>query len=149
MKWDYQFDDNLITPRNHRTLKGKLMREMGHLHKDVTLMKHFSLGASQRYGYAKRTKRYMMKKAAIMHHQIPLVFTGVLKSVVRLIGKVEATADFWRYTAKSYFPMKEELKREIEIILPEEAARYCRWLARSYVDALPKYARKRSRRKSP
>lgn len=149
MRWGYEFDDDLIEPRKHRTLKGKLMRDMGHLHKDVTLMKHFMLGADKRYGYASRTKRYMKKKAAIMHHQIPLVYTGLLKSVVRLIGKVEATADFWRYTAKSYFPMKEERKREIEIILPDEVTRYCRWLTSHYVAALPQYARKKRKRQSP
>ena len=88
MKWGYEFDDNLILPRRHQTLKRTLLKEQGDLHKNVTLMKHFMLGAGRRYGYAKRTTGYMKKKAAKYHHQIPLVYSGILKSVVRLIGKV-------------------------------------------------------------
>lgn len=151
MKWGYEFNDNLILPRRHQTLKRQLLKEQGDLHKNDTLMKHFMLGAGQRYGYTKRTKGYMKKKAAKYHHQIPLVYTGVLKSVVRLIGKVSVIgkADGWRYKVRSYFPMTDERKREIEVILPEEIEHYNRWLGRQYVARLPQYARKRKRRNSP
>ena len=151
MKWGYEFDDNLILPRRHQTLKRTLLKEQGDLHKNVTLMKHFMLGAGRRYGYAKRTTGYMKKKAAKYHHQIPLGYSGILKSVVRLIGKVSVIgkADGWRYKVRSYFPMTDERKGEIEVILPEEIERYNRWLGRQYVARLPQYARKRKRRSGP
>ena len=151
MKWGYEFDDNLILPRRHQTLKRTLLKEQGDLHKNVTLMKHFMLGAGRRYGYAKRTTGYMKKKAAKYHHQIPLVYSGILKSVVRLIGKVSVIgkAEGWRYKVRSYFPMTDERKGEIEVILPEEIERYNRWLGRQYVARLPQYARKRKRRSGP
>ncbi len=151
MKWGYEFDENLILPRQHQTLKGKILRELGDFHKNVTLMKHFMLGAVSRYGYAKRTKGYMKRKAAKYHHQIPLVYSGVLKSVVRLIGIVRllGKADGWKYHVRSYFPMTDERKNEIQIVTPDEIERHNRWLGRQYVARLPQYCRKRKKRSSP
>lgn len=41
-----------------------------------TLPRHFEPGAVNRYGYTKRSKSYMLRKARVMRHQKPMVWTG-------------------------------------------------------------------------
>ncbi len=44
--------------------------------------KHFEPSAVSKYGYEKRTKRYMQRKAVQKHHQKPLVWTGAMREAV-------------------------------------------------------------------
>ncbi len=40
---------------------------------DTMLPVHFTTAALAKYGYSPRTKKYMIRKARVMHHQLPLV----------------------------------------------------------------------------
>lgn len=44
---------------------------------------HFETSAAAKYGYEKRTKKYMIYKARKQGHQKPLVFSGALERSVR------------------------------------------------------------------
>ncbi len=46
------------------------------------LPKHFTTGGGRKYGYAKRGKRYMIRKARVKGHQEPLMWSGDLKRMV-------------------------------------------------------------------
>ena len=47
--------------------------------------KHFTLAAKSEYGYAPRTKNYAIRKAREKHHGRPLVFSGELERLSRIV----------------------------------------------------------------
>jgi len=47
-------------------------------HRD-TLPEHFTPRAATKYGYHKRERGYMIRKARVKHHQKPLVWSGALE----------------------------------------------------------------------
>jgi hypothetical protein len=52
--------------------------------------KHFELSANARYGFAPRTKKYMIRKARKFGHQKPLVLSGRSRQEI-LYGPVKVT----------------------------------------------------------
>lgn len=52
-----------------------------HWHRNYAA-KHFTSAGAREYGYKERTKKYMIRKARKLHHQLPLVWTGTLRSMV-------------------------------------------------------------------
>jgi hypothetical protein len=56
---------------------------------------HFKMSAIQKYGYRKRSKKYMKKKQRLKHHQLPLVFSGVTRNRA-LLRNVRATSKLTR-----------------------------------------------------
>ena len=149
LKVGVTFDENLVTPRRHKQLMNLLLRREMEKHRDQRLMKHFALGANRKYGYKPITAGYAIKKKKIVHHLIPMVFTGRLKNLIGQTSKVTATATRARLYAKGYFPMPDEFRAQIEIVLPSEVSEMCDNIGRNYVMLVNTsvWGRKRSRRK--
>lgn len=148
MKFSYQFDENVIPPLRHKQLMNRILRSIGHLHKDTTLPKHFVEGAENVYHYRRRRAKYVAKKLALYHHKKPLVLTGTLLAYLMAKSKVTATDSRWRLYCKAPFPMPDWMRAEIEKINKNEVRSYMRKLAKDYVTLLPQYRRKRKRKGS-
>lgn len=66
-------------------LKEELQNVIRFWHKDM-LPNHFTTTAVNRYGYQKRSKKYMIRKARKFGHQRALVFSGEMeRQVTRMI----------------------------------------------------------------
>lgn len=86
--------------RKSLVLSAKAMREVvkaGYAHigrywHRVLLPKHFRHGAKQEYSYQPRDRWYLIRKARKFGHQLPLVFTGTLQSMVMGYEDVRASA---------------------------------------------------------
>jgi len=69
-------------PRQWRQMIKSAWRKAGeYWHGDI-LERHFTIAAMREYHYAKRTRRYMIRKAQTFGHQRPLEFSGDLKREV-------------------------------------------------------------------
>lgn len=143
------FDENLITPRKHKQLMNQLLREEMEAHRDKTLPKHFVLGANTKYNYKPITAGYAIKKKKKVHHLIPMVFTGRMKDVIRQTSRVTATSNKSTLYARNYFPMKDEFRSQVEVVLPSETLRMSFHIAKKYANLVntTAWARKRSRSK--
>jgi hypothetical protein len=64
------------------------------------LPEHFTTEAPRKYGYQARTKKYMLRKAKVMHHQRPLMWTGTMMQALRSF--VEIKASLKKATLKMY-----------------------------------------------
>ena len=62
----------------------------------VALPKHFEKSAVDEYGYQKRTRAHMIRKASKFGHQLPLVFSGRMEREVLRIVDVRETAKMAR-----------------------------------------------------
>lgn len=117
-------ESSLLTKRGHGKLMRELLREAAEEHRDQRLPRHFERNADTApggaYGYEKRTAKYQRRKAKQVGHQIPLVLTGRLRSAIQANVRITATQFRSRLTTRGYFPMKTELRREIEVISPYE-----------------------------
>jgi len=103
------------------------------------LPEHFKTSASKKYGYAKRTRVYMLAKAKRKHHQKPLVWTGALQTQLRrhiavtslktkasakgkMFGRALRFSSRTAESGKGAMPnMKAEVKATIEAELKELA----------------------------
>jgi len=132
VRYKYEIKSKLVSPRAHRKLMNDINRETGNYHKDVTLPKHFEVGAENVYHYTKRRDRYLKKKQALYHHQRPLVYTGLLFSYLMQKSRVTATYDGWRIYCKAPFPMRDEMRSEIERINKNEISGYKKKMKQRY-----------------
>lgn len=137
MKFKYQIKSTLVSPVKHRKLMNDINRETGNYHKDVTLPQHFEEGAENKYHYGKRRDRYLKKKKALYHHQRPLVYTGLLFNYLMQKSKVTAAYDRWRIYCKAPFPMREQLRSEVERINKSEISAYKKQMKQKYVKRAP------------
>lgn len=143
MKFSYQLDATLVSPLRHRQLMAWINAEIGREHKYVTLPKHFEEGAENVYHYQRRRARYLKKKQELYHHQRPLVYSGLLFAYLMQKSKLTKTYAGWRIYCKAPFPMREQMRSEIERINKSEVTAYKKKMGQLYVKLLPKYARKR------
>ena len=83
--------------------------------------KHFTTKATKEYKYKPRTRRYMIRKAKIKSHQMPLVFSGEsAKRLERMIrvsgthkkarGALDAPRYFWMTPANQPDKSRELLR---------------------------------------
>jgi hypothetical protein len=145
MKFGYEFNENLITPRQHKVLMNSLCRMVGNVHKFSTLPGHFVEGANRKYHYKRRTTKYLEKKKKLYGENRPdLVASGLTMAAVLKNSKITATWDHWRlYVMKLPFPIQDWMRAEIEKINKTEIKDYCRLIGSAYKRNLPQYARKR------
>jgi hypothetical protein len=68
------------------------MQEAGMLWHRRYLPDHFRSGSASKYGYQKRTAKYMKRKAHKKGHQTPLVFSGDLKRSATRMAHVGGTS---------------------------------------------------------
>ena len=120
LKHSVKFDINIITPTRHRQLMNMLLRAAMEYHKRKTLGEHFQPGAARKYGYRPLTKGYAIRKTAKLHENIPMVYTGRLRDLVKDTSKVTATATKSTLSARGYFPMPDYLRGQVEAVTPEE-----------------------------
>jgi hypothetical protein len=149
MQINATFDENLITPRRHKQLMNLLLRREMEKHRDQRLPKHFQLGANRKYSYKPITARYSIWKKKKVHHLIPMVLTGRMRDAIAGTSNVTATATRARLYAKNYFPMKDDFRAQVEIVLPAETAEMAANIGRNYqmLANTSVWARKRSRSK--
>lgn len=138
-------DTNLVTVRGHNKLMNILMRDGAQAYRDKILPLHFETEAERRYHYKPRTRAYNEMKLKRVGYIKPLVFSGRMREMVLRESKVTATKDRSRIYIKNYFPMKDEIRAELEVILESERADFVRELKKQYQARIgdPAYARKR------
>lgn len=148
MRLKIALDETLITPRKHGQLMKRLLRELWEFHRDIHLDKHFQVGAESRYGLRPRSKRYQIRKARVKGHQKPLVWSGRTQSQIKQNARITATQHRATLTARNYFRMPTNLRRDLEAIAPAEEKKLIERLHRRYTELVrtPEYARKRRRR---
>lgn len=149
--WGYEFNENLITPREHKRLMRDLNYLGGNIQKYERLPGHFAEGADRKYHYKKRTSKYLARKRARFKEERPdLVARGKLAADVIVNSKVTATWDHWRVYVrqKAIKAMPDWMRKEIEKMNKDEIKEDCRRTGKLYKQHLPQYLRKR-RMKSP
>lgn len=57
-----------------------------------TLPKHFTRAGADEYGYEKRTKAHMKRKARKYGHQNPLMFSGDMKRMLQQMARITSTS---------------------------------------------------------
>ena len=57
----------------------KAFKLAGNKWKRAFLKEHFKMSAMEKYGYRKRSKKYLKSKQNILHHQLPLVYSGTTR----------------------------------------------------------------------
>lgn len=62
----------------------------GFWHNDI-LPKHFTTAGAREYGFQKRDKKYMKRKARKFHHQRPNVFSGKMELAIESRVEIRAT----------------------------------------------------------
>lgn len=125
--------------RGHGKLMRSLNRGVMELVRDVYWPQHYRINAKTRpggeYGYSKRGMGYMLYKAKRWGHQDPLVFSGRTRDTVRESAANGITATQYRskLRAKTAFPTKAQLRKELEVIAPSEKRSMMAWSQREYV----------------
>lgn len=149
MQINATFDENLITPRRHKQLMNALLYAEMTMHQRHTLPQHFRLGANRKYSYKPITAKYSIWKKKKVHHLIPMVLTGRMRDAIIGTSKVTSTNTRARLYAKNYFPMRDDFRSQVEIVLPAEEAAMAVNIGRKYTILASKagWARKRSRSK--
>lgn len=132
----WKIEGRIGSKRTHsrimRTLnKAQGLRTMGRM------PKHFANAPETRpggeYDYEARDKGYQIKKAKVMRHQKPLVFTGELQRTVLSSMRVTATATRMVLRAKASYSLTPERKAEIEAIGGREVDQDLERYERDYV----------------
>ncbi len=112
--------ERILQPRGLSRLKRQVNRDIGRIHKNRTILKHFENRPETRpggeYNYAKREREYQINKARVKGHQRPLVFSGETRQIVLANLKLTATQKGWRLRARpmANHPLKPNLRRQFE-----------------------------------
>ena len=72
------------------------------------------------YGYVSRSAKYLAKKQRVKGHQDPLVWSGRTKRHIRNNAVITATQNKATFRASNYFPMKKQMRMEIEAVSSKE-----------------------------
>ena len=103
-KINFRIQKRRITARGHRILMGILMREAGERHLTQRLPEHFAGGPKTRpggsYRFAFRSQKWQKRKLREGKPNIPLVYSGKLRSLVLLGSKLVANSNRWRIHAR-------------------------------------------------
>lgn len=144
----YQLDQTLVTARAHGQMMRLVNQSVLQRWRDRYLPLHFQGGATSRYGYAPRSAKYTARKRRRVGHSIPLVLTGRLRDEIKKNVKITATQHGGRIRSRGYFPMKAELRGEIEKVMPAENRDLADWAGKEYLrlSRKPEFARQRKRK---
>lgn len=146
----YELNADLFTARGHNEAMREVNREVLERQRDKNLPKHFKGGATERYGYRKRTLAYVNRKRKKYGHSIPLVWTGGTRDAVLSGVKITATRNGGRLKTRGRFPMSAEMRSEIERISPDEMDDLLAYATNRYAykAGLERFRRKRKRKGS-
>jgi len=150
-----EWNEDLVTERTHKRILRQVNREIGVLHRNKTLKKHFENNPDTRsggaYGYEARTKKYQIRKARKKGHQRPLVFSGEMRRTVLGTSRVTATKDHWRVYARTGKTLNPELRRqitdELEAVSEREIDQYISLMQRRYTMLANRPENRRKRKK--
>lgn len=109
-----------VTARTHSRLMRDLLYALMRLHLTRTLPRHFQAGAENRYHYQRRRLKYQQRKMRKFGHNRPLVWTGRTEQGLRSNSRITATQYKSRLYYRNYFPLTDERRKEIEVILEQE-----------------------------
>lgn len=156
-----RIDVELVTKRKVPQLKREALVEIMDHHIQVMVPLHFQLRAETRpgglYRYAARTKRYQIRKAREVRHQIPLVRHGDLRRIIlaNLTANVRKTQYGINTSAAAtghptMAEMPDRIRAEIEFIPEIEKKLMGRRFLHAFAARLndPKNRRRRGPRKS-
>ena len=73
-----------ISKREQQKVNRAVMQEVGEYWHDHFRAKHFTREGAAEYGYAPRSKGYMLKKARVKGHQDPLVYSGMSRALAAI-----------------------------------------------------------------
>ena len=149
-----QYDASLVTVRSHNRIMNQLYREAMEHHKQVVLPRHFENVPETRphsaYGYAPRSRRWKKRKAREGHDpERPLVYKGLMRTIVLRESVVRATKDHGTLTASNHYPMTAQRRKEVETLSDREVQRIAGRMQIDYVKKAnsPEFARQRGPRK--
>lgn len=143
----YEVNADLFTARGHNEAMREVNREVLERQRDRNLHKHFQGGATERYGYRKRTAAYIRRKRKKYGHSIPLVWTGGTRDSIRQNVKITATKNGGRLKSKGRMPMSAEMKSEIERITKDEMSDLLEFATNRYVQKAGSERFRRKRKK--
>lgn len=126
-------EGSIYTKRGHSKAMKIVNRSVMYRVKNQFLWKHFenvpeTYPGAGGYRFKRRTAKYLKWKKKQVGHTKPNVLTGRLKKTVISGSIITATQHQSRLRAKSYFPMKEWHRRELEVISNREQ----KFLAKKY-----------------
>jgi hypothetical protein len=130
---NFEIKANLVTKRSHGQIMRQVNRGMLERWRDRFLPLHFEGGATQRYGYRPRSGRYLARKRRMVGHGIPLVLTGRLRDTIRRGVVIRATQHRGTARSRGYFPMRNEMRGEIERITDAERRDLIEWGLAEYL----------------
>lgn len=127
--------DRRITLRGHARIMKILNRRVMEEHLEQNVPLHFREGAENVYHMHRRPEKYLKAKLRIKHHRKPLVWSGkTMAGMLASKQRITATQHKSRLYYKNYFPLKYEIRDEIEIVLQREARAMGVKLRRWYVE---------------
>lgn len=126
-----------------KRVHSKAKREAGYKcmmnHKNVTLGKHYKslpeTAPGGAYGYATRSAKYLKWKKKKVGHTDPNVLSGQTKRYIRANSTVTATQHKANFRASNYFPLKVQMRDELEAFSPHEEKE----IAKMQADIYKKY----------
>jgi hypothetical protein len=153
-KIEFHYESSLCTEPAHKRLMNRLYREAMQRHKEKILPRHFEKVPETEphgaYGYAPRSRRWKNRKARQgKDPDRPLVYTGLMRTIVIRESVVRATKDHATLTAKNHYPMSEQRRREVEAISDREIFRMAGRMKQDYMQLVktPEFARRRGVRR--
>jgi len=117
-----------FTVREWRPLIKSAWERTGQYWHKAILPKHFTFMGAREYGYAPRSIGYMIRKARVMGHRRPLVWSGTSERLAKRIRNVRATPEgarvvvtapalnFWRKTTTALTGASPNMRRELMAI---------------------------------
>lgn len=146
----YELNADLFTARGHNEAMREVNREVLVKQWVTNLPKHFKGGASERYGYRRRSAKYVERKRKKYGHSIPLVWTGGTRDAVLANVKITATRNGGRLKTRGRMPMSAEMRGEIERITPDEIRELTDFAGRIYLQKArsPRFRRLRKKKGS-
>jgi hypothetical protein len=153
LRIDIDYESKLATLPAHKRLMNRLYREEMEYHKASILPRHFEDVPETRphgaYGYLPRSKKWKKRKEREgKDPNRPLVYRGLMRRIVLKESVVRATKDHGTLTAKNYYDMREQRRKEVEAFSNREVERLVARFGKKYSTLVrtPEYARKRAER---
>ena len=110
-------------PRKQRTIRRNGLRRIGEIWWRRILPRHFTPAGAHAYGYARRGRTYMLRKAKKYHHQNPLEWTGASKRSALREQRITATFKdaTVRVRVERYWNYQPSMRKELTAVTAEEA----------------------------
>lgn len=142
-----------VTDRQHRKFSNEALRGAAVHHKLVSARRHFEINSDTReggaYGFVKRTKAHMIRKARKHGHQNPNVFSGRERAHVLANARVTATHVKARVIYRSLHSRSAQQAdrwiREMETVSSDEQLSAVQVAAGSYHRQLTQHRAQRQR----